>query len=177
MFTMPLLCLVFEVCPYGVDPLLWLTHFLKLLTTCVISSYADWSLELSAAAVYGQTAARVLFWVNCKAVFNTIMVYTGWKRPGAFKVCTWPGMATWLAAAALVDAVMHIPRCRTLPGASCLRSDASMQAHEPMTSVAVCCALCNLLRHVLRKQVCTQHAGDKQGYWPAQASRRRRAHA
>jgi hypothetical protein len=86
MFTMPLLCLVFKICPYGVDEVLWSTHFFKLLTTCIVSSFADWSLELSAAAVYGQTMARVLFWVNVKAVLNTVMVYTGWKRPGAFKV-------------------------------------------------------------------------------------------
>jgi hypothetical protein len=74
MFTMPLLCLVFNICPYGVDALLWTTHFFKLLTTCVVSSFADWSLELSAAAVYGQTMSRVLFWVNVKAVLNTVMV-------------------------------------------------------------------------------------------------------
>lgn len=86
MFSMPILCLVGRICPYGVDILLWTTHFFKLLTTFIISSYADFSLELSAAAVYGQTMARVLFWVNVKAVLNTIMVYTGWKRPGAFKV-------------------------------------------------------------------------------------------
>lgn len=74
-----------DICPYGIDPLLWITHFLKLVTTFLISSYAD-TLELSRAAIYGQTMARVLFFVNVKAVLNTIMVYTGWKRPGAFKV-------------------------------------------------------------------------------------------
>lgn len=74
-----------DICPYGIDPWLWLTHFGKLVTTFFISSYAD-TLELSRAAIYGQTMARVLFFVNVKAVLNTIMVYTGWKRPGAFKV-------------------------------------------------------------------------------------------
>ena len=74
-----------DICPYGIDPWLWLTHFGKLVTTFLISSYAD-TLELSRAAIYGQTMARVLFFVNVKAVLNTIMVYTGWKRPGAFKV-------------------------------------------------------------------------------------------
>jgi hypothetical protein len=86
MFLMPIMCLGFDICPYGVDILLWTTHFLKLLTTFFVSSYADFSFELSAAAIYGQTMARVLFWVNVKAVLNTVMVYTGWKRPGAFKV-------------------------------------------------------------------------------------------
>ena len=100
MFTMPILCLVFDICPYGVDTLLWTTHFFKLLTTCVISSYADWSWELSAAAVYGQTMARVLFFVNVKAVLNTVMVYLGWKRPGAFKVTQKGGKGPKPAAAA-----------------------------------------------------------------------------
>lgn len=92
MFTMPLMCLVLNICPYGIDPLLWFTHFAKLVTTVCISSYAD-TLELSRAAIYGQTMARVLFFVNVKAVINTIMVYTGWKRPGAFKVTVKAGGA------------------------------------------------------------------------------------
>ena len=81
-----------DTCPYGIDLLLWVTHFAKLVTTFIISSYAD-TLELSRAAIYGQTMARVLFFVNVKAVLNTIMVYTGWKRPGAFKVTTKAGGA------------------------------------------------------------------------------------
>jgi hypothetical protein len=93
MFMMPILCLVGNICPYGVDTALWTTHFFKLITTFLVSSYADWSLELSAAAIYGQTMARVLFWVNVKAVLNTVMVYTGWKRPGAFKVTNKGGAA------------------------------------------------------------------------------------
>ena len=108
MFTMPLMCLAFRICPYGVDVLLWSTHFLKLVTTFAISSFADWSLELSAAAVYGQTMARVLFWVNVKAVLNTVMVYTGFKLPGGFKVTNKaPGKvrtALWLLHPLLVGA-------------------------------------------------------------------------
>lgn len=99
MFTMPLMCLVLNICPYGIDPLLWFTHFAKLVTTFLISSYAD-TLELSRAAIYGQTMARVLFFVNVKAVLNTIMVYTGWKRPGAFKVTIKAGGAPKPAAPA-----------------------------------------------------------------------------
>ena len=30
--------------------------------------------------------ARILFFVNVKAVLNTVMVYLGWKLPGGFKV-------------------------------------------------------------------------------------------
>lgn len=81
-----------NICPYGIDLLLWITHFAKLVTTFLISSYAD-TLELSRAAIYGQTMARVLFFTNVKAVLNTMMVYTGWKRPGAFKVTTKAGGA------------------------------------------------------------------------------------
>jgi hypothetical protein len=72
-------------------------------TTFLISSYAD-TLELSRAAIYGQTMARVLFFVNVKAVINTIMVYTGWKRPGAFKVTTKAGGAPTPAAGAAPEA-------------------------------------------------------------------------
>jgi hypothetical protein len=85
MFAMPLMCLVADICPYGMDFLLWVTHFAKLLTTSIISSYAD-TMELSRAAVYNQAMTRVLFLVNVKAVVHTIMIYLGLKRLGGFKV-------------------------------------------------------------------------------------------
>ena len=53
--------------------------------------------------------ARVLFFVNVKAVLNTIMVYTGWKRPGAFKVTTKAGGAPTPAGGAAPAAVEAAP--------------------------------------------------------------------
>lgn len=85
MFTMPILCIVGDICPYGIDVVLWATHFFKLVTTLLVSTYAD-TWELSRSALYAQTASRVLFFVNVKAVLNTLMIYSGWKKPGAFKV-------------------------------------------------------------------------------------------
>lgn len=85
MFVMPIMCLRFDVCPYGMDLTLWLTHFFKLLVTFLVSTSADtWGDKLS--ALFAQTSSRVLFWVNVKAALNTLMIWGRWKRPGAFKV-------------------------------------------------------------------------------------------
>eukprot|EP00892_Ulva_mutabilis_P010707 jgi/Ulvmu1/8008/UM004_0244.1 len=85
MFTLPLVCLGFDICPYGMDIWLWVTHFMRLLLTFLVCTHAD-SLSKRFAALNTLTASRVLFFVNVKAVVNTIMVYLRWKRPGAFKV-------------------------------------------------------------------------------------------
>lgn len=85
MFTLPLVCLCFGVCPYGMDIWLWATHFLKLLFNFLISTHAD-KISGRVAALQAQTASRVLYFVSVKAIINTIMVYIRWKRPGAFKV-------------------------------------------------------------------------------------------
>jgi Glycosyl transferase family group 2 len=91
MFTLPLVCLCFGVCPYGMDLWLWLTHFMKLLFNFLISTHAD-SLSGRVAAIQAQTASRVLYFISVKAVLNTLMVYFRWKRPGAFKVTAKQGM-------------------------------------------------------------------------------------
>lgn len=85
MFTLPLVCLGFDICPYGMDLWLWLTHFLRLLLTFLVCTHAD-SLSKRFAALNTLTASRILFFVNVKAVVNTAMVYLRWKRPGMFKV-------------------------------------------------------------------------------------------
>lgn len=85
MFTLPLVCLGFDICPYGMDLWLWLSHFFRLLFTFLISTHAD-SLSKRFAALSTLTASRILYFVNVKAVINTCMVYVRWKRPGRFKV-------------------------------------------------------------------------------------------
>ena len=90
MFTLPLVCLCFGVCPYGMDIWLWVTHFLKLFFNFLISTHAD-TISGRVAALQAQTASRVLYFISVKAVLNTVMVYFRWKRPGAFKVTTKTG--------------------------------------------------------------------------------------
>lgn len=85
MFTLPLVCLGFDICPYGMDLWLWSSHFMRLLFTFLISSHAD-SLSKRFAALSTLTASRILYFVNVKAVINTVMVYLRWKKPGRFKV-------------------------------------------------------------------------------------------
>jgi hypothetical protein len=84
MFTLPFICVVWNLCPYGIDVWLWASHFLKLSITFILSTHADtWAKRV--AALNAQTSSRILFFVNVKAVFNTIMVGLRWKLPGAFK--------------------------------------------------------------------------------------------
>jgi hypothetical protein len=92
MFTLPLVCLCFGVCPYGMDIWLWATHFLKLFFNFLISTHAD-TIAGRVAALQAQTASRVVYFISVKAVLNTIMVYIRWKRPGAFKVTKKAGTA------------------------------------------------------------------------------------
>lgn len=84
MFTLPFICVVGNICPYGIDLWLWLTHLLRLTFTFLLSTHAD-SIAKRVAALNAQTSSRVLFFVNVKAVINTLMVGVGWKLPGAFK--------------------------------------------------------------------------------------------
>lgn len=85
MVTMPIICIFGNVCPYGIDSALWTTHFLNLVVRFLLSTWGE-SWAIRRAALYAQTSSRVLFFVNCKAVLNTIMIFSGWKKPGAFKV-------------------------------------------------------------------------------------------
>lgn len=85
MFTLPLVCLGFDICPYGMDLWLWVSHFMRLLFTFLVSTHSD-SLSKRFAALSTLTASRILYFVNVKAVVNTVMVYVRWKRPGRFKV-------------------------------------------------------------------------------------------
>ena len=84
MFTLPFICVVANVCPYGIDLWLWLTHLLRLTATVLLSTHAD-SIAKRVSALNAQTSSRVLYFINVKAVLNTLMVGLGWKLPGAFK--------------------------------------------------------------------------------------------
>ena len=84
MFTLPFICVVFNICPYGIDVWLWLTHILRLIFTFFLSTHAD-TIGRRVSALHAQTSSRVLFFINVKAVLNTLMVGCGYKLPGAFK--------------------------------------------------------------------------------------------
>lgn len=84
MFTLPFICVVCNICPYGIDLWLWLTHFFRLASTFILTIHAD-TLGKRLAALNSQTSSRILYFINVKAVLNTIMVTLRWKLPGAFK--------------------------------------------------------------------------------------------
>jgi hypothetical protein len=84
MFTLPFICVVCNICPYGIDLWLWLSHFFRLAVTFFLTVHAD-TIGKRIAALNSQTSSRILYFVNVKAVLNTIMVTLGWKLPGAFK--------------------------------------------------------------------------------------------
>lgn len=91
-FTLPFLCLVLDICPYGMDRALFFTHFVHVLASCANSTYYSegW---LRRVAFMAKTSYRVLWFTSCKAVINTLMVVTGFKNPGHFKFTPKAGLA------------------------------------------------------------------------------------
>ena len=96
-FTLPFLCLVIEICPYGMDPLLFWTHVAHLAGTFLFSVYHS-SLERMRIALSAKGGYRVLWFTSVKACLNTIMVHTGWKNPGHFKFTPKAGVSAEEAA-------------------------------------------------------------------------------
>jgi hypothetical protein len=83
-FTLPFVCLVFDVCAFGLDRRLFLTHVLRMATVMLQTNYGhNWS-EVK-AAMSARAASRVQWFTAWKAVVNTIMVLAGFKRPPKFK--------------------------------------------------------------------------------------------
>ena len=120
------ICVTFDVCPYGIDVWLWLTHLLRLCITFLLSTHAD-TIGKRVSALHAQTSSRVLFFVNVKAVLNTIMVGVGWKLPGAFKETKKAGAKPGAGAVAEAAGGAVSPPCVRLlsdpadaePGALC----------------------------------------------------------
>lgn len=96
-FTLPFLCLVFQMCPYGMDELLFWTHIGHLGMSFIFSVYHS-NLERVRIALSAKGGYRVLWFTSVKACLNTIMVHTGWKNPGHFKFTPKAGVTAEEAA-------------------------------------------------------------------------------
>jgi hypothetical protein len=79
-FTIPFLCLVLQICPYGMDILLFYSHFFLLFISTLNSIYYD-NWEAVVVALRVKSGYRILWFTSVKAVINTLMVVVG------FKVC------------------------------------------------------------------------------------------
>lgn len=83
--TLPFMCLVFRICPYGMDPILFWTHFAHIGISFFASVY-DRSFDNILTGICAKGGIRILYFTAFKACINTIMVAFGYKKPGAFKV-------------------------------------------------------------------------------------------
>jgi hypothetical protein len=84
-FTMPLFCIIFQICAFGMDKPLFFTHVFRILGGFIQALHAtEW--KYIAAGHAARTGSRVQWFTSVKAVINTIMVLTGWKRPPQFKL-------------------------------------------------------------------------------------------
>jgi hypothetical protein len=85
MFSLPFLCLGCNICAFGLDEILFATHVAVVGTSLLHSSYGHtWNVVL--AGVTSRSAARIQWFTGFKAIMNTIMVLSGYKRPPRFKV-------------------------------------------------------------------------------------------
>ena len=84
-FTMPLTCIVFEVCAFGIDRWLFYTHMARVVGSTLLSAHAT-TRRHGLSGLAAVTGARVQWFTGVKAVLNTCMVLAGWKRPPAFKL-------------------------------------------------------------------------------------------
>jgi hypothetical protein len=92
LFTLPFVCLVLQVCPYGMDRLLFYTHIFHLAAGFLNSTYYEenW---LKKVAFTCKSGYRILWFTSVKAVINTLMVISGFKNPGHFKFTPKAGLA------------------------------------------------------------------------------------
>jgi hypothetical protein len=91
-FTLPFLCLVLNICPYGMDQHLFISHIVFFVVMNLSTTlYGSWDVVL--AAIRAKSGYRILWFTSVKAVLNTIMVVTGWKAKGHFKFTPKAGLA------------------------------------------------------------------------------------
>lgn len=85
MHTLPFLCVVCEICPFGMDRLLFFTH-MPFLGMCFIFTIYHSTFDRMWASLSVRTTVRVLWFTHVKACVNTVMVFSGWKARGQFVV-------------------------------------------------------------------------------------------
>ena len=78
MFTLPFLCVVLDVCPYGMDRTIFASHVIFFGVMSINSFYYN-DFWLMGNALRSKTGSRVLWFTAFKAVINTLMVHTGIK--------------------------------------------------------------------------------------------------
>lgn len=83
--TLPFMCLVLRICPYGMDPILFWTHVGHIGISFFASVY-DRSFDNVLTGICAKGGIRILYFTAFKACINTLMVAIGYKRPGAFKI-------------------------------------------------------------------------------------------
>ena len=89
---MPFLCLVFNKCAFGLDRWLFFTHIARLASSFAYTVYAHkWS--IAKANVTVRMGARIVWFTGFKALFNTVLVVSGLKRPPRFKLTRKAGAA------------------------------------------------------------------------------------
>ena len=92
MHTLPFLCVVCGICPFGMDPLLFWTH-VTFLGMCFAFTLYHSTLNRMWASLSARTTARILWFTHLKACVNTVMVVSGWKARGRFVVTPKAGAA------------------------------------------------------------------------------------
>ena len=74
-----------DICAFGLDKWLFLTHIVRVATSTAHSCYGATWREVS-AGLASRSAARIQWFTGVKAVANTLLVVSGFKRPPSFKV-------------------------------------------------------------------------------------------
>jgi hypothetical protein len=83
--TLPFFCLVLTICPYGLDSLIFYSHVIYIAMVTIFSVYHT-DPRLMSVALRVKSGYRILWFTSFKAVVNTLMVVTGFKPRGHFKI-------------------------------------------------------------------------------------------
>jgi hypothetical protein len=92
LITLPLFCLVFDICPYGMDQTLFASHLIFFAVMSLKSIYHDDLWDIG-NALRVKSGNRILYFTSVKAVLNTLMVSSGMKPRGHFKFTPKSGLA------------------------------------------------------------------------------------
>lgn len=85
MFTLPVVCIVGNTCPYGLDRALFFTHLARVVASFAVMIFGR-DRRLMLAGLASRTGARVQWFTAVKAVLNTLLVVCLVKPPPRFKL-------------------------------------------------------------------------------------------
>ena len=89
---LPFLCIVLRQCPYGLDGLLYLSHFVHLLVAFAHGSHGG-QRNLAKYAFASQCKLRLEWFTGLKSVVHTVLICCGFKPAPGFKVTQKAGSA------------------------------------------------------------------------------------